>query len=227
MAQGEQTYTVKAGDNLSKISKLFYGDANQYPKIAKANNLADPDKIKVGQVAENSRRLEFLQLHDGATGSARRVPAISAGTSFFPQQMHSRWFSVSGHPPAPGFTVTFSLPETTRAFARMMKLRHWITVVALLALVDCHRGRLFFTGAADRTPDASFQERVQATGSPGRSAAAADRPQAGGAGRNSRRTGFRYEALRLADYEVDLAFADALREATGASADAHARNSAT
>ena len=49
VAQGDQTYTVKAGDNLSKISKLFYGDANQYKKIAQANNLADPDKIKVGQ----------------------------------------------------------------------------------------------------------------------------------------------------------------------------------
>ncbi len=49
VAQGEQTYTVKAGDSLSKISKLFYGDANQYPKIAQANNLADPNKIKVGQ----------------------------------------------------------------------------------------------------------------------------------------------------------------------------------
>jgi len=49
VAQGDQTYTVKAGDNLSKISKLFYGDANQFPKIAKANNLSDPDKIRVGQ----------------------------------------------------------------------------------------------------------------------------------------------------------------------------------
>ena len=49
VAQGEQTYTVKSGDNLSKISKLFYGDANKYQKIAQANNLADPDKIKVGQ----------------------------------------------------------------------------------------------------------------------------------------------------------------------------------
>ena len=49
VAQGDQTYTVKAGDNLSKISNLFYGDANQYPKIAQANNLADPDKIRVGQ----------------------------------------------------------------------------------------------------------------------------------------------------------------------------------
>ena len=49
VVQGDQSYTVKAGDNLSKISKLFYGDANQYRKIAQANNLADPDKIRVGQ----------------------------------------------------------------------------------------------------------------------------------------------------------------------------------
>ncbi len=47
--QGPVTYTVKAGDNLSKISKHFYGDANKYPSIAKANNLADPNKIQVGQ----------------------------------------------------------------------------------------------------------------------------------------------------------------------------------
>jgi nucleoid-associated protein YgaU len=47
--EGQQTYTVEAGDNLSKISKYFYGDANKYQAIATANNLADPDKIKVGQ----------------------------------------------------------------------------------------------------------------------------------------------------------------------------------
>jgi len=47
--QGEQNYTVQPGDNLSKISKHFYGDANKYSAIAKANNLDDPDKIKVGQ----------------------------------------------------------------------------------------------------------------------------------------------------------------------------------
>ena len=46
---GQQIYTVEAGDNLSKISKYFYGDANKYAQIVKANNLADPDKIKVGQ----------------------------------------------------------------------------------------------------------------------------------------------------------------------------------
>jgi nucleoid-associated protein YgaU len=47
--QGSQTYTVQPGDNLSKISKRYYGDANKYPVIAQANNLANPDMIKVGQ----------------------------------------------------------------------------------------------------------------------------------------------------------------------------------
>jgi nucleoid-associated protein YgaU len=47
-AQGNR-YTVQPGDNLSKISQRFYGDANKYMTIAKANNLQDPDKIKVGQ----------------------------------------------------------------------------------------------------------------------------------------------------------------------------------
>jgi nucleoid-associated protein YgaU len=47
--QTEQTYTVQAGDNLSKISKQFYGDPNKYKKIVDANKLEDPDKIKAGQ----------------------------------------------------------------------------------------------------------------------------------------------------------------------------------
>ena len=44
-------YTVKAGDTLSKISKQFYGSANDYMKIFNANTdqLSDPDKISVGQ----------------------------------------------------------------------------------------------------------------------------------------------------------------------------------
>ncbi len=46
-----RTYTVAAGDSLSKIAKNFYGNANQYMKIFEANRdkLSDPDKIKVGQ----------------------------------------------------------------------------------------------------------------------------------------------------------------------------------
>jgi len=50
--QGDgQTYEVKGGDNLSKISKQFYGDPNEYMRIFYANRelLKDPDKIQVGQ----------------------------------------------------------------------------------------------------------------------------------------------------------------------------------
>ena len=48
---GGQTYEVKSGDNLSKISKQFYGDANAYNKIFEANRniLNDPNKIQPGQ----------------------------------------------------------------------------------------------------------------------------------------------------------------------------------
>src|SRR5689334_8401638 len=46
-----ETYEVKGGDNLSKISKHFYGDANEYMRIFYANRdkLSDPDKLQVGQ----------------------------------------------------------------------------------------------------------------------------------------------------------------------------------
>ena len=50
-SQNAQAYTVKAGDTLSKISKQFYGDSNEYMRIfyANRNELKDPDKIQVGQ----------------------------------------------------------------------------------------------------------------------------------------------------------------------------------
>ena len=46
---GQQMYIVQSGDNLSKISKYFYGNTNKYMDIANANGLADPNKIQVGQ----------------------------------------------------------------------------------------------------------------------------------------------------------------------------------
>lgn len=49
-APAAQTYTVVSGDSLSAISKRFYGDADQYMRIAQANNIAEPDRILPGQV---------------------------------------------------------------------------------------------------------------------------------------------------------------------------------
>ncbi|MEO8594417.1 MAG: LysM peptidoglycan-binding domain-containing protein [Candidatus Solibacter sp.] len=47
----ERTYTVKAGDSLSKISKELYGNAGEYMKIFEANRdvLSDPNRISPGQ----------------------------------------------------------------------------------------------------------------------------------------------------------------------------------
>ena len=46
------TYTVKAGDTLSKIAKEHLGNANAYMEIFNENKdqLSDPDTIKPGQV---------------------------------------------------------------------------------------------------------------------------------------------------------------------------------
>ncbi len=47
----DEWYTVQPGDTLSGIALKFYGDASResYMKIAKANNIANPDLIRVGQ----------------------------------------------------------------------------------------------------------------------------------------------------------------------------------
>jgi nucleoid-associated protein YgaU len=49
--QATRTYTVQAGDSLSKISKQFYGNAGEYMKIFEANRdrLSDPNKVQPGQ----------------------------------------------------------------------------------------------------------------------------------------------------------------------------------
>jgi hypothetical protein len=44
----DQICYLVAGDNLSKISKLFYGDPNHYMGIAKASGMDDPNKGHVG-----------------------------------------------------------------------------------------------------------------------------------------------------------------------------------
>ncbi|HEY0512256.1 MAG TPA: LysM peptidoglycan-binding domain-containing protein [Thermoanaerobaculia bacterium] len=46
-----QTYTVEAGDSLSKIAKRHYGDANEWRRIYEANRdlIEDPDEIFPGQ----------------------------------------------------------------------------------------------------------------------------------------------------------------------------------
>ncbi|MBN2005147.1 MAG: LysM peptidoglycan-binding domain-containing protein [Anaerolineae bacterium] len=51
MPRGPRTYTVQAGDNLSKIAKALLGDASRWRDIFEANKdtIRNPDVIRVGQ----------------------------------------------------------------------------------------------------------------------------------------------------------------------------------
>ena len=45
-----RTYTVESGDTLWAIAERFYGDGNQYQRIADASGISNPDLILPGQV---------------------------------------------------------------------------------------------------------------------------------------------------------------------------------
>ena len=49
VAPAQRIYTVVSGDTLWAIAERFYGDGSQYPKIASANGIANPDLIIAGQ----------------------------------------------------------------------------------------------------------------------------------------------------------------------------------
>lgn len=49
-SSNKRTYRVKKGDTLWKIAKTYYKDGSKYMKIANANNIKNPNVIKVGQV---------------------------------------------------------------------------------------------------------------------------------------------------------------------------------
>ena len=46
-----QPYTIKSGDTLSAVCLKFYGNANKYPEVAKANGV-DANNIPVGHTIQ-------------------------------------------------------------------------------------------------------------------------------------------------------------------------------
>jgi small-conductance mechanosensitive channel len=95
-----------------------------------------------------------------------------------------------------------------------MKFRQWITVSALLLLVGGTIAGLFLTD------EARFIAPARARNTASRQSSAVNQKplqtarQLAGLASTPEEQEFARDALRLADYEVDLAFADALREAT-------------
>ena len=45
-------YTVKSGDTLWDICKVFYGDGERYREVAERNGISNPNRIYAGQVIE-------------------------------------------------------------------------------------------------------------------------------------------------------------------------------
>lgn len=43
------THTVKDGDLLFDIAKVYYGDGNKWQKISDANGKLKPEDLKIGQ----------------------------------------------------------------------------------------------------------------------------------------------------------------------------------
>jgi LysM repeat protein len=48
-AANKRTYTVAKGDSLWRIAEKMYGNGSDFKKIAKANNISNPDLIRPGQ----------------------------------------------------------------------------------------------------------------------------------------------------------------------------------
>ena len=68
-------YTVKPGDNLINIAARYFARADQWPKVQKANNIADPHRILPGTVLRISpellRKTPGQALLESVSGSVR------------------------------------------------------------------------------------------------------------------------------------------------------------
>jgi nucleoid-associated protein YgaU len=68
-------YQVQTGDVLTKIAQRFYGDATLFGLIAAANQLADPNKIAVGQVLSIPDQGGIVEAHVCVNGYLEAAPA--------------------------------------------------------------------------------------------------------------------------------------------------------
>lgn len=47
---GTQNYMIQPGDTLWKVAAKFYGDGHRWQDIATMNRIADPTKLRIGQM---------------------------------------------------------------------------------------------------------------------------------------------------------------------------------
>jgi len=95
-----QTYVVEAGDTLWSIATKFYGNGSKYTAILRANNMADNERLQIGQTLIIPALTATAPTALPKTGSAPS-PAPSSAASRPPQT------------PAGGIAATPSAPSTS------------------------------------------------------------------------------------------------------------------
>ncbi|MBI3282710.1 LysM peptidoglycan-binding domain-containing protein [Candidatus Curtissbacteria bacterium] len=73
-------YTIRENDSLSKISQQVYGTQELWPKIAGVNNLANPNRILVGDKLQLPAKEELAQVSAVLSGTSYQV---QKGETFF------------------------------------------------------------------------------------------------------------------------------------------------
>lgn len=79
-------YTIQSGDTLGAIALKFYGKASKYTEIAEANNISNPNAIRVGQVITLPGIEEEKAATASSGGDAEPVastPPATLGDGFF------------------------------------------------------------------------------------------------------------------------------------------------
>lgn len=77
------TYTVKSGDSLSAIAIKIYGDANKWRELADLNNIADPSKIRIGQVLNLIPKQGIVTGTDKALGTDTAEISVDSKTVYY------------------------------------------------------------------------------------------------------------------------------------------------
>lgn len=101
-ALAELQHPVQAGDTLWSIAEQHTGDATQWPVLQRANHLADPNRLRIGQV---------LRIPAAAGG----LPAADASVAFVLGEV---WATPPGGQPPSLLRAGASVPEGTRIEVR-------------------------------------------------------------------------------------------------------------
>jgi len=148
-----QEYTVQAGDDLWNIAEKVYGDGFQWERIAKANNITNPNMLSAGtklKLPEAERMIAQVSPTQSPEPTASATPTLVAQNQTTPTPMVTANQSPTGPPQdrITGTTYTVVRGDTLwdiaeRAYGSGYK---WVDIARANNLQNpdlIHRGNVF------------------------------------------------------------------------------------